>query len=131
MLKFLILLVVITKIVSSVKLYRSMHVFKNANDLHSHVKIEQTGEMPIPKEDELLLKMKCCGVCHTDLHLIDAITPPKHAVGHEGVGEIIQLSSSSRNKHGLEIGDIVGVPWMYFSCGNCQSIVSQDMNHCV
>lgn len=131
MLKFLILLVVITKIVSSIKLYRSLRVFKNANDLHSHVKIEQTGEMPIPKEDELLLKMKCCGVCHTDLHLIDAITPPNHPVGHEGVGEIIQLSSSSQNKHGLEIGDIVGVPWMYFSCGNCQYCITGHEPLCV
>lgn len=95
-----------------------MRVIKNTGDLYGNVKINQCDEIPIPKEDEVLLKMKCCGICHTDLHLIDSIIPPNHSVGHEGVGEIIQISS--KDKSGLNVGDIVGVPWLYSSCGNCE-----------
>ena len=83
MLKLLILLMFVVKIVSSIKLYRTMRIMKNVGG-DNHVKIDRIEEIPIPKEDEVLLKMKCCGVCHTDLHLIDSVSPPKHAVGHEG-----------------------------------------------
>jgi len=107
----------VAKIVLSVKLYRTMRIMKNVGS-DNHVKIDRIEEIPIPKEDEVLLKMKCCGVCHTDLHLIDSATPPVHAVGHEGVGEIIEIGSKNNNK--LIVGDIVGIPWMYSSCCNCE-----------
>jgi len=77
----------IAKIVSSIKLYRTMRIIKNVGS-DNHVKIDRIDEIPIPKEDELLLKMTCCGICHTDLHLIDSASPPMHAVGHEGTNTI-------------------------------------------
>ena len=107
-----------------------MRIIKNVgSDNYGHVKIDRIEDIPIPKDDELLLKMKCCGVCHTDLHLIDSATPPKHAVGHEGVGEIIQISKNNNNN--LVVGEIVGVPWMYSSCCNCEYCIKGFESLCI
>lgn len=106
-----------------------MRTIKNvSSDKYGNVKIDRIEEIPIPKDDEVLLKMKCCGVCKTDLHIIDSATPPNHAVGHEGVGEIIQISKTNND---LKIGDIVGVPWMYSSCCNCEYCIKGFESLCI
>ena len=69
---------------------------------------------------EALVRIKACGVCHTDLHACHGDWPVKPKLplipGHEGVGEITELGSQVVH---LKKGDRVGIPWLYSACGYC------------
>jgi propanol-preferring alcohol dehydrogenase len=76
-------------------------------------------ETPAPEASEILLEVAACGVCRTDLHLVDGDLPnPKLPVvpGHEIVGHIAALGSQVK---GFAVGERVGVPWLGFTCGMC------------
>jgi alcohol dehydrogenase, propanol-preferring len=87
---------------------------------------------PAPGAGQLLLRVRACGVCRTDLHVIDGELPdPKLPLilGHEIVGHVEQLGSGP----GLERfarGDRVGVPWLGWSCGVCGYCRSGRENLC-
>lgn len=78
-------------------------------------------EIPEVKAGDVLVKIHACGVCHTDLHACHGDWPVKPKLplvpGHEGVGEIVALGSQVTH---LNIGDRVGVPWLYSACGHCE-----------
>ncbi|KXV01837.1 alcohol dehydrogenase [Gluconobacter potus] len=74
---------------------------------------------PEPGPDEIRIRIGACGVCRTDLHVVDGELP--HATlpiipGHEIVGRIDRLGS---NVTGLSVGERVGVPWLGHTCGHC------------
>ncbi|EHH67206.1 zinc-dependent alcohol dehydrogenase family protein [Gluconobacter morbifer] len=74
---------------------------------------------PEPGPDEIRIRIGACGVCRTDLHVVDGELP--HAKlpiipGHEIVGRIDKLGS---NVKGLSLGERVGVPWLGHTCGHC------------
>ncbi len=76
---------------------------------------------PVPGPDEALIRVKACGVCHSDLHLVDGDwaswgTPLPIIPGHEVAGVVESTGASVR---GLSPGDAVGVPWMQYACGRC------------
>lgn len=74
---------------------------------------------PIPTEHQVLLRILSCGVCRTDLHIIDGeLQHPKRSLipGHEIVGEVIRLGDKAKQ---FSIGDRVGVPWLGETCGEC------------
>jgi len=74
---------------------------------------------PAPGEKEVLLKVKACGVCHTELDEIEGRTPPPvYPVipGHQVVGEVIGLGPGVTRFRG---GERVGVGWIFSSCGKC------------
>jgi alcohol dehydrogenase, propanol-preferring len=77
-------------------------------------------EIPVPKPGpgQILIKVHACGVCRTDLHVVDGELPnPKLPIvpGHEVVGMVVQADT-----HGaFHAGDRVGVPWMGYTCGQC------------
>lgn len=76
---------------------------------------------PSPGPSEVLIRVSGCGVCHSDLHLIDGDwkdwgTPLPIVPGHEVTG--IVEKAGAEVKH-LSPGDRVGVPWMQFACGEC------------
>jgi propanol-preferring alcohol dehydrogenase len=76
-------------------------------------------ETPAPGASEILLEVAACGVCRTDLHLLDGELPnPKLPVvpGHEIVGHIAALGSEVK---GFAVGERIGVPWLGFTCGMC------------
>jgi len=85
---------------------------------------------PEPKEDEILIKISACGVCHTELDEIEGRTPPSNfprILGHQVVGKVIECST------GVEchkVGDRVGVGWIYSSCGKCEFCLSGNENLC-
>ncbi len=90
------------------------------------------AELPVPPPGpgELLLKVLACGVCRTDLHLVDGELPdPKLPVvpGHEIVGEVAGLGPGVE---GLAIGQRVGVPWLAWTCGVCRFCRSDRENLC-
>ena len=70
---------------------------------------------------DLLIKVTACGVCHSDLHAVDGDWSPPPAVplipGHEVAGRVVKLGAGVA---GFTVGDHVGVPWMYSSCGTCE-----------
>jgi propanol-preferring alcohol dehydrogenase len=79
-------------------------------------------DVPIPDfgAKDVLVKIHACGVCHTDLHACHGDWPVKPKLplvpGHEGVGEIVKIGAEI---HHLELGDRVGIPWLYSACGQC------------
>jgi propanol-preferring alcohol dehydrogenase len=79
-------------------------------------------DISIPEvgRNDVLVKIHACGICHTDLHACQNDWPvqPKLPLvpGHEGVGEIVKLGSEI---HHLQVGDRVGIPWLYSACGQC------------
>jgi propanol-preferring alcohol dehydrogenase len=85
---------------------------------------------PVPKDNEVLLKVLACGVCHTELDEIEGrLKPPKLPVvpGHEIVGEIVEKGAGAKS---LEIGERVGVTWLNSSCGQCGFCLSGRENLC-
>jgi propanol-preferring alcohol dehydrogenase len=74
---------------------------------------------PEPGPDQVLVRVSACGVCRTDLHVVDGDLPdPKIPIvpGHEIVGRVVDRG---RQVEGLEPGQRVGVPWLGWSCGRC------------
>jgi alcohol dehydrogenase, propanol-preferring len=85
---------------------------------------------PQPAPDQLLIDVHACGVCRTDLHVVDReLTHPKRPIipGHEIVGTVIGLGE---DVSGFEIGDRVGVPWMGHTCGHCGYCLGNRENLC-
>jgi propanol-preferring alcohol dehydrogenase len=75
--------------------------------------------VPSPRGHELLVKVHACGVCRTDLHLLDGELPAipyPVTPGHEVVGTVSALGSEVKE---FGVGDRVGVPWLAFTCGDC------------
>lgn len=87
-------------------------------------------EDPKPGTGQLLLEVKACGVCRTDLHIIDGeLDKPKLPliIGHEIVGRVLQIGEGVV---GFITGERVGVPWMSKTCGDCQFCLSGRENLC-
>ena len=86
--------------------------------------------IPKPKDNEILIKISRCGVCHTELDEIEGRTPPPKfpiILGHEVVG-YIDKSGEEANKFNL--GDRVGVAWIFSACGKCDYCKSGKENLC-
>lgn len=75
---------------------------------------------PTPGPSQVRIRVRACGVCRTDLHVVDGELP--HASlplvpGHQIVGEVVELG---RDVSGLHVGQRVGVPWLGWTCGRCE-----------
>jgi propanol-preferring alcohol dehydrogenase len=91
---------------------------------------EQIREMPIALPGELIIKIRACGVCRTDLHQADGELPIGDipiVPGHEIVGVVDHLGDGVE---GFAVGDRVGVPWLGYACGTCGYCQSQRENLC-
>jgi propanol-preferring alcohol dehydrogenase len=85
---------------------------------------------PSPSANQVLLRVRACGVCRTDLHLVDGdLVPPSLPItpGHEIVGEVIATGKAAER---FRIGQRVGVPWLASSCGVCRYCESGRENLC-
>src|SRR4029077_5687016 len=86
--------------------------------------------LPPPCGHELLIRVQACGVCRTDLHLLDGELPAipyPVTPGHEVVGTVAALGAEASE---FRIGDRVGVPWLAFTCGECVYCRSGHENLC-
>ena len=84
---------------------------------------------PEPGPGEILVKVSACGVCRTDLHVVDGdITDGRYPVvpGHQIVGTVESVPSGS----GLASGQRVGIPWLGYTCGGCAFCASGRENLC-
>ncbi len=87
-------------------------------------------ERPAPGPHQVLLRVAACGVCRTDLHIVDGeLTEPKLPLvpGHEIVGYVVSLGEGVTD---LAPGERVGVPWLGFTCGHCAYCRSGRENLC-
>jgi propanol-preferring alcohol dehydrogenase len=85
---------------------------------------------PDPTPSQLLLKVKACGVCRTDLHIFEGeLDKPRLPLilGHEIVGEVVALGRKTR---GFFMGQTVGVPWLGRTCGKCRFCLAGRENLC-
>ena len=86
--------------------------------------------VPSPRAGQVLIRVHSCGVCRTDLHLVDGELPrPKLplVLGHEIVGRVMAVGSSPGR---FREGDRVGVPWLGWTCGECRFCRSGRENLC-
>jgi propanol-preferring alcohol dehydrogenase len=109
----------------------------NLNEMRAMV-LEEPGQplvykkVPVPKpaEGQVLIKIIACGICRTDLHVIDGeLAHPKLPLipGHEIIGQIIKTGALIEN---LKVNDLVGVPWLGYTCGKCKFCLQGKENLC-
>jgi propanol-preferring alcohol dehydrogenase len=93
---------------------------------------------PVPRADEVLIRVRACGICRTDLHVVEGELPVRRAPlvpGHQVVGEVVAFGPASDPDHApahrLAIGQRVGVAWLHRTCGRCRFCLSGRENLCV
>ena len=91
------------------------------------------GEVPVAetKDDQVLIRIEACGVCHTDVHAADGDWPgrPKtpFTPGHEGIGRVVAIGKGVTQ---IKEGDRVGVPWLFEACGLCDYCLTSRETMC-
>jgi len=103
-------------------------------EFKSPLNIEEIAQ-PKPAAHEVLIEVEACGVCHSDLHLADADWPQLVRIikkplvlGHEIAGRVVEKGAAVEN---LQVGDRVGVPWLHWSCGECEFCREGNENLCI
>ena len=97
---------------------------------HAPLRLEIGSRVPEPGPREVLIRVSACGVCRTDLHIIDGeLSAPKVPLipGHEIVGTIAAVG---REVEKLHVGERIGVPWLGWTCGVCDYCRSGRENLC-
>jgi propanol-preferring alcohol dehydrogenase len=87
-------------------------------------------ELPAPAPHQVLIKVHACGVCRTDLHVVDGdLAEPRLPIvpGHEVVGQAIAVGDAVET---VSVGDRVGVPWLGATCGKCDFCRRGEENLC-
>src|ERR1700692_2849256 len=87
-------------------------------------------EAPRPGPQQVLIRVRACAVCRTDLHVVDGELPdPKLPLvpGHEIIGSVVEKGESVDR---FAIGDRVGVPWLGWTCGICEYCRGGQENLC-
>ncbi|MBV8887637.1 MAG: zinc-dependent alcohol dehydrogenase family protein [Chroococcidiopsidaceae cyanobacterium CP_BM_RX_35] len=100
--------------------------------------LEQPGQplrlanlpVPTPQLGQVLLRVHACGICRTDLHIVDGeLTQPKLPLvpGHQIVGTVEAIGDHVEQ---FTVGDRVGVPWLGYTCNHCRYCLSSRENLC-
>lgn len=90
-----------------------------------------TTEVPRPEPAELLVAVRACGVCRTDLHVTEGDLPvhrDRVTPGHEVVGEVVEVGADAGDD--FSVGDRVGIAWLRHTCGLCTYCTRGDENLC-
>ena len=104
-----------------------LHEFKTPLSLEE-VAVPEVGA------DEVLIEVEVCGVCHSDLHVADGdwtqlagIVKKPLILGHEIVGRVTERGAAVQS---IQVGDRVGVPWLQWTCGQCEFCREGNENLC-
>jgi propanol-preferring alcohol dehydrogenase len=104
------------------------------HELRKPLAVEEM-ERPRPGDNEVLIQVEACGVCHSDLHIVEGdwkqfsgIIKLPLVPGHEVAGRVAEVGGGVRD---LKPGDRVGVPWIYWTCGECEFCREGNENLCV
>lgn len=98
-----------------------MRAWRTQGDGPENLRLDEVP-IPVPSQDELLVRVVACGVCRTDLHLLDGelvVDDPPRVLGHQIVGEVVGAP-----------GTVVGVPWLGWTCGSCEQCRAGRENLC-
>jgi len=92
----------------------------------------RADDIPVPEPDagQVLIRVDVCGVCRTDLHVVDGeLTQPKLPLvpGHQIVGRVVSVGDGATR---YAEGDRVGVPWLGWTCGECRYCLTGRENLC-
>jgi propanol-preferring alcohol dehydrogenase len=91
--------------------------------------VAEMRPLPVPQPGQLLLRVHACGVCRTDLHVVDGDLPFLGAPlvpGHEIVGEVVAQGEGVS----VPLGTRLGVPWLGWTCGQCEFCLRGQENLC-
>ena len=109
-----------------------LHAFKTPLSLE---------EVPRPQvsPDEVLIEVEVCGVCHSDLHVADGdwtqlagIVKKPLILGHEIVGRVVERGAAVESgQRSVQVGERVGVPWVQWTCGECEFCREGNENLCM
>lgn len=105
-------------------------VLRKCAPIESHPLVLEDVPIPQPKEGEIRIKVEACGICRTDLHVIEGELPPlPHPVipGHQIVGIV---EAAGRNSKKFREGDRVGIAWLRHTCGKCEYCRTGKENLC-
>jgi alcohol dehydrogenase, propanol-preferring len=106
-------------------------VLNHTGDVSSNPLRLQELPIPEPNPDQVLVKIHVCGVCRTDLHVVEGELPDIRfplIPGHQAVGTVIQVGSKTR---AVKEGDRVGIAWLQGTCGQCEFCTSARENLCL
>jgi len=104
--------------------------------LHSPARVETNPldftdvPNPVPQGDQVLVRVAACGVCRTDLHVVEGELPPRKSPvipGHQVVGRIEKAGEAAKR---FRIGDRVGIPWLHRTDGVCDYCRAGKENLC-
>jgi propanol-preferring alcohol dehydrogenase len=105
-----------------------LHAFKTP------LSLEEVSQPEIVA-DEVLIEVEVCGVCHSDLHVADGdwtqlagIVKKPLILGHEIVGRVVERGAAVQS---VQVGERVGVPWVQWTCGQCEFCREGNENLCV
>ena len=106
-------------------------VLNQANDVSTSPLRLHDRSIPVPNAGQILVKIHVCGVCRTDLHVVEGELPDLALPlipGHQAVGTVVQVGAKV-----LEIkeGDRVGIAWLQDTCGRCEFCTSGRENLCL
>ncbi len=96
---------------------------------HARLRLEERA-LPVAGTGQVLIRVRACGVCRTDLHVVDGELPQARypiVPGHEIVGEVAALGEGVA---GFAAGERVGVPWLGWTCGTCRYCLAGQENLC-
>jgi alcohol dehydrogenase, propanol-preferring len=97
---------------------------------HEPLRLDDRIEVPQPSGHQVLIRVHACGVCRTDLHILDGeLTQPKLPLvpGHEIIGTVAAVGGEVK---GVKLGERVGVPWLGWTCGECTYCRTDRENLC-
>ncbi|MDH4301773.1 MAG: zinc-binding alcohol dehydrogenase family protein, partial [Nitrospira sp.] len=106
-------------------------VLDHTGDVCSHPLQLRDQPVPTPQPHQVLVKIHVCGVCRTDLHVIEGELPDPALPlipGHQAVGTVMRVGSEVSE---IKEGDRVGIAWLQGTCGQCEFCTSGRENLCL
>jgi alcohol dehydrogenase, propanol-preferring len=109
-----------------------LHAFKTPLSL-------EKATRPQAGADDVLIEVEVCGVCHSDLHVADGdrtqlagIVKKPLILGHEIVGRVVERGAAVQSaQESVQVGERVGVPWVQWTCGQCEFCHEGNENVCL
>src|SRR5262249_40018398 len=105
-------------------------VLKSPAQVERHPLVYTDMPVPEPEDDEILVKVQACGVCRTDLHVVEGELTPKMSsviAGHQVVGTVVKMGKDAASRR---IGERVGVAWLHWTDGSCEFCRRGQENLC-
>jgi propanol-preferring alcohol dehydrogenase len=106
-------------------------VLDQTNDVSANPLRLHNRPAPIPRTNQVLVKIHVCGVCRTDLHVVEGELPDIACPlipGHQAVGTVVQVGAEVSE---IQKGDRVGIAWLQETCGRCEFCTSGRENLCL